>query len=48
MLGGAVKYIMPFFTTDIDRELAGGLSRSDIHAAPSRDTFWVSIWARVE
>jgi hypothetical protein len=38
MFGGAVKYIIPFFTTVIDREFAGGLSRSDTHAAPSRDT----------
>jgi hypothetical protein len=42
-LGGAVKYIMPFFTTVIDREFAGGVSRSDTHAAPSRDTFPVLI-----
>ena len=43
MLGGAVKYIMPFFTTVIEREFAGGVSRSDIHAAPSRDTVCVLI-----
>ena len=47
-LGGAVKYIMPFFTTVIDREFAGGVSRSDTQAAPSRDTFCVLICSRVE
>jgi hypothetical protein len=34
-----VKYIIPSLTTVIDREFAGGVSRSDIHAAPSRETF---------
>jgi hypothetical protein len=43
-----VKYIMPFFTAVIDREFAGGVSRSDIHAAPSRDTVPALIWSRVE
>jgi len=43
-----VKYIMPFFTTVMDREFAGGVSRSDIQAAPSRDTLCVLIWSRVE
>src|SRR5688572_10638248 len=46
--GGAVKYIMPFFTTVMAREFAGGVSRSDIQAPPSRDTFWRVIWSRVE
>ena len=43
MLGGAVKNIIPSFTTDIAREFAGGVSRGDIHAAPSRLTVWVLI-----
>jgi hypothetical protein len=32
----------------MDREFAGGVSRSDIQAAPSRDTLCVLIWSRVE
>jgi hypothetical protein len=37
---------MPFFTTVIDRELAG--NRSDIHAAPSRGTLCRLICSSVE
>jgi hypothetical protein len=48
-LGGAVRYIIPFFTTCIARELAGGPgSGSDRHAAPSVDTFLVLIWSSGE
>src|ERR1700752_1081901 len=46
--GGAVKYRLPFFTTVIDREFAGGFSRSDTHAAPRRDTVCALIWSSVE